>query len=205
MTMLWIVQFFYNFLSKIEYPSAKFLDILIMALKATIYKADLNIANMDDHIYGDYQLTLALHPSETLERLMVRLMAFARFASDELEFTKDLFETDEPALWQKDLTGQLETWIEVGLPSEDKVKKASARCKTVALVVYGTQVEDWWKRNSKIKTLSNVQVWQIAPQSTAELEQLCERTMQLQLNVMDNEWTLLGEKGQATVVWTQLQ
>ena len=61
-----------------------------MALKATIYKADLNIANMDDHIYGDYQLTLALHPSETLERLMVRLMAFARFASDELEFTKDL-------------------------------------------------------------------------------------------------------------------
>ncbi|BDE24715.1 hypothetical protein OCUAc20_32150 [Acinetobacter baumannii] len=94
-----------------------------MALKATIYKADLNIANMDDHIYGDYQLTLALHPSETLERLMVRVMAFARFASDSLEFTKDLFETDEPALWQKDLTGQLETWIEVGLPSEDKVKK----------------------------------------------------------------------------------
>ncbi len=95
-----------------------------MALKATIYKADLNIANMDDHIYGDYQLTLALHPSETLERLMVRVMAFARFASDSLEFTKDLFETDEPALWQKDLTGQLETWIEVGLPSEDKVKKS---------------------------------------------------------------------------------
>lgn len=79
----------------ISYPkssilSAKFWDILIMALKATIYKADLNIANMDYHIYGDYQLTLALHPSETLERLMVRLMAFARFASDELEFTKDL-------------------------------------------------------------------------------------------------------------------
>ena len=67
------------------------------------------------------------------------------------------------------------------------------------------QVEEWWKRNSKIKTLSNVQVWQIAPQSTAELEKLCERTMQLQLNVMDNEWTLLGEKGQASVVWTQLQ
>lgn len=70
----------------------------------------------------------------------------------------------------------------------------------MAIVVYGTQVEDWWKRNSKIKTLSNVQVWQIAPQSTVELEQLCERTMQLQLNVMDNEWTLLGEKGQATVI-----
>ncbi|MDN8319418.1 YaeQ family protein, partial [Acinetobacter baumannii] len=85
------------------------------------------------------------------------------------------------------------------------VKKASARCKTVAIVAYGSQVEDWWKRNSKIKTLSNVQVWQLAPESTAELEQLCERTMQLQLNVMDNEWTLLSDKGQANVVWTQLQ
>ena len=75
----------------------------------------------------------------------------------------------------------------------------------MAIVAYGSQVEDWWKRNSKIKTLSNVQVWQLASESTAELEQLCERTMQLQLNVMDNEWTLLSDKGQANVVWTQLQ
>jgi len=122
-----------------------------MALKATIYKADLNIANMDDHIYGDYQLTLALHPSETLERLMVRLMAFARFASDELEFTKDLFETDEPALWQKDLTGQLETWIEVGLPSEDKVKKASARCKKVAIVGMAHKSKSGGREIAKLK------------------------------------------------------
>ena len=94
-----------------------------MALKATIYKADLNIANMDTHQYSDHQLTLALHPSETIERLMVRIAAFARFADEQLEFTKDLFETNEPALWQKDLTGQLEKWIEVGCPDEDKVKK----------------------------------------------------------------------------------
>ncbi len=94
-----------------------------MALKATIYKADLNIADMDSHHYADYQLTLAMHPSETIERLMVRILAFARFADEQLQFTKDLFETDEPALWQKDLTGQLEQWIELGQPSEDKLKK----------------------------------------------------------------------------------
>ena len=99
-----------------------------MALKATIYKADLNIADMDQHIYADYQLTLALHPSETIERLMVRILAYARFADERLEFTKDLFETDEPALWQKDLTGQLEKWIEVGCPAEDKVKKPRKPC-----------------------------------------------------------------------------
>lgn len=176
-----------------------------MALKATIYKADVNIANMDAHIYADYQLTVALHPSETLERLMVRLMAFARYASDELEFTKDLFETDEPALWQKDLTGQLELWIEVGQPSEDKVKKASARCKRVAIISYGHSTDDWWKRNSKIKTLSNVDVWQISSESTQALEQLCERTMPLQLNIMDGEWTLLSDKGQVDVQWLKLQ
>lgn len=94
-----------------------------MALKATIYKADLNVADMDTHRYEDYQLTMALHPSETIERLMVRILAYARFAGEALEFTKDLFETDEPALWEKDLTGQLLKWIEVGCPDEDKVKK----------------------------------------------------------------------------------
>ncbi|WP_130803237.1 YaeQ family protein [Acinetobacter ihumii] len=176
-----------------------------MALKATIYKADLNIADMDQHQYADYQLTLALHPSETLERLMVRIVAFARYADEQLEFTKDLFESDEPALWKKDLTGQLEQWIEVGLPSEDKVKKAAARCKQVVVIAYGTQVDDWWKRNAKIKTLENVQVWQLSAESSAQLQQLCQRTMQLQLNVMDGEWTLLGDQAQVEIQWTLLQ
>jgi len=176
-----------------------------MALKATIYKADLNIADMDSHHYADYQLTLAMHPSETIERLMVRILAFARFADEQLQFTKDLFETDEPALWQKDLTGQLEQWIELGQPSEDKLKKASARCKRVAIVTYGQQVDEWWKRNSKVKTLSNVEVWQLAPETTAQIQNLCERTMQLQLNVMDGEWTLLNDHEQVEISWTKLQ
>ena len=117
-----------------------------MALKATIYKANINIANMDDHIYGDTSLTMARHPSETEERLMVRLLAYCRFAeanAEGLEFTKDLFETGEPALWQHDLTGMLTQWIEVGLPDEDKVRKASARCPRVAVVAYGSTASDW--------------------------------------------------------------
>jgi uncharacterized protein YaeQ len=183
---------------------AKFEDC-VMALKATIYKADLNIADMDNHRYEDYQLTMALHPSETIERLMVRVLAYARFAGEALEFTKDLFETDEPALWEKDLTGQLIQWIEVGLPDEDKVKKASARCKKVAVVAYGTSVDEWYKRSSKLKTLSNVEVWKLSPASTEAVQQLCERTMQLQLNIMDSEWTLIGDQTQAVIEWEQLQ
>ena len=176
-----------------------------MALKATIYKADLNIANMDVHQYGDYQLTMALHPSETIERLIVRILAYARYADEALEFTKDLFETDEPALWQKDLTGQLQTWIEVGLPDEDKVKKASARCDKVVVVTYGSAVDEWYKRSSKIKTLKNVEVWQLTEATTTAIQALCERTMQLQLNVMDGEWTLIGDNAQAVVEWIQLK
>lgn len=176
-----------------------------MALKATIYKVDLNIADMDTHRYADYQLTMALHPSETIERLMVRILAYARYADEALEFTKDLFETDEPALWEKDLTGQLVKWIEVGSPDEDKVKKASARCKQVAVVSYGSAVDEWYKRSSKLKILKNVEVWKLSTATTDALPQLCERTMQLQLNVMDGEWTLIGDQGQVLVEWEQLQ
>ena len=176
-----------------------------MALKATIYKADLQIADMDRHYYADHQLTLAQHPSETIERLMVRVLAFARFADEQLSFTKDLFETDEPALWQKDLTGQLEKWIEVGLPDETKVKKASARCPEVAVITYGHQVDDWFNRNSKIKTMSNVSVWKLSQATTDGIQTLCERTMQLQLNIIDGEWTLSNDKGSIAIEWTALK
>ena len=87
-----------------------------MALKATIFKADLQIADMDRGYYGGHALTLARHPSETDERMMVRLLAFALFAGERLAFGRGLSAEDEPALWQKDLTGAVELWIEVGLP-----------------------------------------------------------------------------------------
>lgn len=176
-----------------------------MALKATIYKVNLNIANMDEHIYQDYQLTMALHPSETVERLMVRLLAFARYASEQLQFTQDLFETSEPALWEKDLTGQIVQWIEVGSPDEDKLKKASPRCQQVAVVSYGHAVDEWFKKASKIKTLNNVSVWKIAESSTQAAAELCQRSMQIQLNIMDGEWDLITDHGQAKIEWSQLQ
>ena len=98
-----------------------------MALKSTIYKAELQIADMDRHYYADHALTIARHPSETDERMMVRVAAFALFAQERLEFCKGLSDTDEPDLWQKDLTGAIETWIEVGQPDERRIAKASGR------------------------------------------------------------------------------
>ena len=98
-----------------------------MALRATIYKADLNVADTDRHYYGTHGLTVARHPSETDERMMVRLVAFALHASEELAFTKGLSDTDEPDLWEKDLTGAVKLWIEVGQPEERRILRACAR------------------------------------------------------------------------------
>ena len=92
-----------------------------MALKAIIYKANVSFSDLDRNVYADHTLTLARHPSETEERLMIRLLAYILNAPatrdhGSLEFGKDMWEVDEPALSQHDLTGLLLLWIELGLP-----------------------------------------------------------------------------------------
>ena len=134
-----------------------------MALKSTIYKAELQIANMDRHYYGDHSLTIARHPSETDERMMVRVAAFALFASERLEFCKGLSDTDEPDLWQKDLTGAIETWIEVGQPDERRIAKASGRADEVIVIAYGAAPPISGGRASghKVERMQNVTVWSL--------------------------------------------
>src|SRR5680860_958910 len=117
-----------------------------MALKATIFKATLNIADMDRHYYADHQLTLAQHPSENDERMMIRLLAFALNAREGLEFTKGLSTDDEPELWQKSLSDEIELWIELGLPDESRLRKACNRSKQVILYTPygGTRTSPNW-------------------------------------------------------------
>lgn len=131
-----------------------------MALKSTIYKIDVNIADMDRHYYQQHQLTLAKHPSETDERLMVRLLAFVLYADEALLFGKGLSEDDEPDLWQKDLTGAIERWIGVGLPDEREIRKACGRAAHVVQILYGGRTaEMWWTQNQKaLLKLDNVTV-----------------------------------------------
>ena len=134
-----------------------------MALKSTIYKAELQIADMDRHYYGDHSLTIARHPSETDERMMVRVAAFGLFADERLEFGKGLSDTDEPDLWQKDLTGQIETWIEVGQPDERRIAKASGRAGRVIVIAYAGRTADiWWQGvKGKVERMQNVTVWSL--------------------------------------------
>ena len=131
-----------------------------MALKATVFKADIQVADMDRHHYADYSLTLARHPSETDERMMVRLLAFALFADPALAFGKGLCVDDEPDLWQKDLTGAIERWIDVGQPDDKWVRKACGRAREVVVLAYGRALEVWWS-GVPTATVQNVRndVW----------------------------------------------
>src|SRR5437762_3482931 len=116
-----------------------------MALKATIFKVDLSVADIDRGYYADHSLTIARHPSETDERMMVRVLAFALHAGERLEFGRGLSSEDEPDLVQRDLTGAIECWIEVGLPDEREVRKACGRAREVHVLAYGRGVDLWWQ------------------------------------------------------------
>lgn len=158
-----------------------------MALKSTICKADVQIANMDSHYYAQHALTLAQHPSETEERLMLRLLAFMLHASDRLEFGKGISNDDEAALWQKDLTDQVELWIEVGTPDEKRVRKACHRAQQVVVYTYGGRpAAIWWQQNQKaLERFDNLRVFNVARETSDALTHLYERTMQLQCTIQD--------------------
>lgn len=159
-----------------------------MALKATIYKADLSIADMDRNYYHEHQLTIARHPSETDERVMIRVLAFALHADPALAFTKDLFDVDEPAMWLKDLTGAIDLWIEVGQPDEKRVLKAAGRSEKVVVYSYSATSSIWFKGlANKIDRARNVSVVNIPAETSARLEKMAQRSMQLQCTIQDGQ------------------
>ena len=163
-----------------------------MALSSTIFKANLQISDMDRNYYEEHQLTLARHPSETDERMMVRLLAFALHAHEHLGFTKGLCDDEEPALWQKSLTDEIELWIDVGLPDERRVRKACSRAEQVCLYIYGGRNADlWWQRNGdKLRRFNNLRVIEIPELASNELAGLVQRSMQMQCTMQDGEFWL---------------
>ncbi len=159
-----------------------------MALKATIYKADLQIADMDRHVYGDHVLTIARHPSETDERMMVRVLAYAVYAQDGIVFTKGLFDVDEPEVWVKSLAGEITLWIDLGQPDEARVRRACGRADQVVVLCYSSSCEVWWKQiASKLTRFANLTVLQLSAETSQALADLAERTMRLQCMVQDGE------------------
>ena len=159
-----------------------------MALKSTIFKADLQISDMDRHYYQQHALTIARHPSETDERMMIRVLAFALNASEALAFGKGLSDTDEPDLWQKDLTGAVELWIEVGQPDDRAILKACGRAERVIVYSYSSVSNIWWNQTgSRVERAKNLKVVNIPAQASQALAALAQRTMQLQCTIQDGQ------------------
>lgn len=171
-----------------------------MALKSTIHKAEVSIADMDRHYYAEHSLTIAQHPSETEERMMVRLLAFILNAHERLTFGKGLSTDDEPDLWHVDYSSDIRLWIDVGLPDERRIRKACGRSDAVWVYLYGGSIADkWWRDNQKaMNALDKVSVF-ILPDTSA-LTAVCQRNMSLKCSIHDGEVWLSDAAGAHLVV-----
>jgi uncharacterized protein YaeQ len=165
-----------------------------MALKATIFKVDLSLADMDRNLYADYSLRLARHPSENDARMMVRLLAFMMHADERLEFGKGLSTDEEPDLWHKDMTGAIDLWLLVGQPDERWLRKASGRARQVVVISYGDRVADvWWEQNRKtLEKISNLTIYQLTGEDTLALAAVATRAMTLQCLIQEGELLITG-------------
>jgi len=158
-----------------------------MALKATIFRADLSIADIDRGYYADHSLTIARHPSETDERMMVRVLAFALFADERLEFGRGLSAEGEPDLALFDLTGAMEHWIDVGLPDEREIRKACGRARRVDVLAYGGRAVDlWWEGvREKLERQERLAVLEVPAEASGDLAAMADRSMRLQVTIHD--------------------
>lgn len=171
-----------------------------MALKSTVYKAALQIADIDHGYYADHALTLARHPSETDERMMVRLVALALQAHQlqsvcggdgTLAFGAGLSDPEEPDLWLRDFTGQTRLWVEVGQPEERPLTRACGKADAVAVYAYHHAAEVWWRGiENKLSRLAHLQVWRIPSATSQALVALAQRSMQLQATVQEGTLSL---------------
>lgn len=166
-----------------------------MALKSTIFKIELQVADMDRGHYGTHALTLARHPSENDERLMARVLAFALFAAEDLAFGNGLSTNDEPDLWRRDLTGEVLLWVDVGQPDEKLIRKACHRAQQVVVLTFGRAANVWWAQNRHaLAGLPKLRVLHVQPASIDALAALVERTLRLQCTIQDGQVWLGHER-----------
>ena len=167
-----------------------------MALKSTIFKAELQVSDLDRGHFATHALTLARHPSETDERMMVRLLAFALDANERLEFGRGLSSEGEADLALADLTGAIELWIDVGLPDEREIRKAAGRAGAVKVYLYGGRAASlWWRQNeAALARLDNVAVLEVPEDISRALAATAQRNMRMDCTIQEGQvwWSAPG-------------
>lgn len=159
-----------------------------IALKSTVYKAKLDVVDLDRHYYATHDLTVACHPSETERRLLVRLVAFGLHAHERLTFGRGLSEADEPDLWLKDLDSQVDLWVELGHPEDRTLTKACGRARRVVVYTYSSHPHLWWDGlEARASRWKNLRVVSFDSEACQALEALADRTLDLQITVQDGE------------------
>lgn len=169
----------------------------VMALKSTIFKVRLNVSDLDRDVYGDFTLSVARHPSETDARMMLRVAVFALHAGPQLEFGRGISSDDEPDLWQRDLTGAIDAWIELGTPDPDRLRKACGRSQQVLLYAYGERaLKVWWdKHAAALNRFDNLSIFGVSDAEYAELAALAAPGLSVQATVSGGElWLNSSER-----------
>lgn len=171
-----------------------------MALKATIFKADLSITDMDRNYYNDHNLTIARHPSENDARMMLRIIAFIVNAHERLQFTKGLSDDDVPDLWQKSYSDEIDLWIELGQPSEQRIKKGCNQSQQMLIYSYAdNSFNAWWKKESSaLQRRQNLAVFTLPEELANTLSHAVQRSMQIQVTIQDGQIWLTIEGADAT-------
>jgi len=175
---------------------------IIMAIKSTIFKVQLNIADMDRHYYADHNLTIARHPSETDLRMMVRLVAFALNADEQLSFTKGISTDDEPDLWNKSLSDEIVTWIDLGQPDEKRIRQACGKSQRVKIYTYQERPASVWRGEieGNLSRFNNLDIIDLSGGDLDALANLAERNLQLSAMISDGELTFTSDAGNVTLL-----
>ena len=180
-----------------------------MALKPTIYKFNIALADMNNQHYPNLHLTVGQHPSETPERMLVRLLAFCLHSHQDehqlMKFTKGLSATDEPDIWHKGLDDQLNYWIDIGEPSFDRMKKACRLAKETFVYSFNSKSAVWWKQQQAQFSSLPIKVFSLQWTHIQSLAKEIERTMNWSINISDESLFIGTPSKQIEVQWAALQ
>jgi uncharacterized protein YaeQ len=176
-----------------------------VAIKPSIFKINIQIADMNRHYYNDHLMTIAQHPSETEERMMVRVLAFALNASESLSFADSISDNNNADLWERDYNGDIALWISVGLPDEKLIRKASIKAKQVVIYSYGGRTADIWWSKLNIAEYANVKVFNLAEQDTQDLAAMFSRGMGINFTIQENDVLITSDTTTLNIALQQLK